>query len=145
MATNDPAEPLWVIRAIHERLRSAVGVVAPTDAARLPADASRIRTPWLVSSSGRALLGLGGSHPFGLEPAGQPVGPGQVGGQPLPGLLSLRVQALELEQVPVAQQRPQDLVVVDAQVIDASLSQLQRLVGEAVDADAGHVEANHLL
>src|SRR5918994_558944 len=71
--------------------------------------------------------------------------PGRAGPQPLPGLLGLRVQALELEEVPVAQQRPQDLVVVDAQVIDASLSQLQGLAGKAVDADAGHVEANHLL
>jgi hypothetical protein len=42
-------------------------------------------------------LGFGGSHPFGLEPAGQPVGLGQVGRQPLPGLLSLRVQPFELE------------------------------------------------
>jgi hypothetical protein len=31
-------------------------------------------------------LGFGGSHPFCLEPAGQPVGLGQVGRQPVPGL-----------------------------------------------------------
>jgi hypothetical protein len=79
-------------------------------------------------------LSLGGSHPFGLEPAGQPVGLGQVGRQPLPSLVGLRRQALEAEQVPVAQQRPQDLVVVDPQIVDAGMGQLQRLAGEALDA-----------
>jgi hypothetical protein len=34
--------------------------------------------------------------------------------------------------------------VVDAQVIDAGLGHLEGLAGEALDADAGHVEAEHL-
>jgi hypothetical protein len=36
-------------------------------------------------------LGFGGPHPFGLEPAGQPVSLGQVGRQPVLGLVGLRV------------------------------------------------------
>jgi len=59
--------------------------------------------------------GFGGPHPLGLEPTRQAVGLGQVGRQSVPGLLGLGRQALEVEQVPVAQQWPQDLVVVDAQ------------------------------
>jgi hypothetical protein len=59
-------------------------------------------------------LGIGGPHPLGLEPAGDSVGLGQVGRQPLPGLLGLPAQVFELEQLPGAQQRPQDLVVVNA-------------------------------
>jgi hypothetical protein len=56
----------------------------------------------------------GGGGAFGLEPARQPVGLGQMRGEPIPRLFGLRVQAFEAEQVPVAQQRPQDLVVVNA-------------------------------
>jgi hypothetical protein len=90
-------------------------------------------------------VGLGGPHPLGLEPAGQSVGLGQMRREPVPGLVGLRVQALDLEQVPVAQQRPQYLVVVDALVIDAGLGHLEGLAGEAWDADSWHVEADHLL
>ena len=71
-------------------------------------------------------------------------GLGQMRRESVPGLLGLRVQALEGEQVPVAQQRPEDLVVVDAQVIDAGLGHLQGLAGEACDADPWHVEADDL-
>jgi hypothetical protein len=42
-------------------------------------------------------LGLGGPHPLGFESVGESVGLGQVGSEPLPGLLGLRVQAFEGE------------------------------------------------
>jgi hypothetical protein len=62
-------------------------------------------------------VGGGGGGAFGLEPVGESVGLGQVRRELVPGLVGLRVQAFEAEQVPVAQQRPEDLVVVDAQII----------------------------
>jgi hypothetical protein len=42
----------------------------------------------------------GGGGSFGLESVGEPVGLGQVGGEPIPRLLGLPVQAFEAEQVP---------------------------------------------
>jgi hypothetical protein len=80
----------------------------------------------------------------GLESVGESVGLGQVRRELVPGLVGLPVQALEAEQVPGAQQWPEDLVVVDAQVRDAGLGHLPGLAGEARDGDPGHGEAEHL-
>src|SRR4029450_2504097 len=95
--------------------------------------AARLASNRLPSPAGLATWG-------GTRPPPRPAPP-----HPLPRRLGLRRQALELEQIPVAQQRPQDLIVVDPQVIDAGPSHLQGLAGKALDAHPGHVEAEHLL
>ncbi len=52
-------------------------------------------------------------------------------------VLSGGVESLELEDPPVAQDRQQDLVVVDAKVVDAGLRDLRGLADEARDPAPG--------
>ena len=54
--------------------------------------------------------------------------------------LALLRQALELEDLPVAQHRHDDLVAVRAQVVDAGDGHLDRLALEPGDVGAGHPE-----
>ncbi len=66
-------------------------------------------------------------------------------GETAAGRLGGGVEALELEQLPVPQDRHQDLVAMDAEVIDAGLRDLRRLPDEPGDPGAGHLEREDLV
>ena len=67
------------------------------------------------------------------EARGLVVERGDGGGELVTGLLALGVEALELPDAPLAQQRRDDVVVVDAQVVDAGHRHLHGLAPEAGD------------
>src|SRR5215469_18211280 len=60
-------------------------------------------------------------------------------------LFTFRVQACSFEDSPVAEQRHDYVIVVDAQVVDAGLGDLHGLAGKAGDDAARHDEANDLV
>ncbi len=62
-----------------------------------------------------------------------------------PGLLGRRVEAVEVEELPVPQERRNDLVVVDAEVVDPGSGDQLGLAVEVLDARPGHLEGHDLL
>src|SRR5215470_6161570 len=57
----------------------------------------------------------------------------------------MRVQAVDVEDLPVSQQRHYDVVVVDAQVVNARLGNLRRLAGESRYDIARHRKAGNFV
>ena len=87
--------------------------------------------------------GCGGLAPL-LEPARGRIELDEVGREPFAVGFGLSVEAVKLEQAPVPNDRPQDVVVMDAQVEDAGLRHRGRLAQVTGDGRAGHVEREHL-
>src|SRR5215469_1866818 len=65
--------------------------------------------------------------------------------QVLPGLFSLRVQALDLEDLPVTHQRQDHVIVVDPEVVNARPGYLRSLARESRYRGAWHREPADLV
>src|SRR5436309_257580 len=112
-------------------MRSAIAVGVPEGAVGVWSEPSmlsaRVATTVVLLAVPAATLGpLAGRQlrrallATGDEPSGLLVEGGDGAGELLPGLLTLGVEALEVPDAPLAQQRRHDVVVVNAQVVDAS-------------------------
>src|SRR5215469_13322163 len=79
-------------------------------------------------------------RPSGCEPARACIEYFKSGREVVPGLFPFGAQARSLEDPPVTHERHDDVVVMDAQVVDARLGDLHGLAPESSNDAAWHLE-----
>src|SRR6266550_1449182 len=103
---------------------------------------AELRATWPLARPGRARLR---QRQLRLELPGRRVERLEVIGELLARGFGCGVKTRELEDSPVVDDRQEDFVAMDAEVVDAGLRDRRRLAEEAGDARAGHLEREHLV